>query len=60
VKQVYEEFVLDLFLPHAEQDTRSTVVYARVTSHDQKEDLKFEATAKQFRTIGIESTNKSR
>jgi putative resolvase len=36
----YDESVLDVFFPKAQQDTRSTVVYARVSSQDQKEDLK--------------------
>jgi putative resolvase len=35
----YEESVLDLFFTKFEQDTRLTVIYSRVSSHDQKEDL---------------------
>jgi putative resolvase len=36
----YDESVLDLFFTKFEQDTRLTVIYSRVSSHDQKEDLK--------------------
>lgn len=35
----YDESVLDLFLPKVSQDTRLTVIYARVSSQDQKHDL---------------------